>query len=210
MFVLIKREIKDHIIFFIASPILSAIFIVFMISMAYLFESDIFAAYTSGLSLQVIVLLAIVFFSLGFMQMRIDRIRGVSTFLSTQPSTRSRILFTKIITGILAILTFFVPVIIIGVSLLRLFIQPIPTHPGIFVEMLTVAILMAFACYCIGLQTGWTISRITSIIGGIFITCILFSLVLIRGFDLHGIVILVLFIIASLLRTWQKFMSTPL
>jgi len=73
-----------------------------------------------------------------------------------------------------------------------------------------VVFLMAFACYCIGLQTGWNSSPVTPSLGALFLTCILVPLILIKGFGVHIVVILVLFIIASLIRTWHTFMTTSL
>jgi hypothetical protein len=69
---------------------------------------------------------------------------------------------------------------------------------------------MVFACYCLGLQTGWNSGKIIPTLGGIALTCIFVPLIIVKGFGLHIVVILVLFIVASLIRTWHTFMSTSL
>jgi hypothetical protein len=69
---------------------------------------------------------------------------------------------------------------------------------------------MSFACYCLGLQTGWTSSRITPTLGGVALAFVLIPLLVIKGFGPHIAVFLVLFIAASLVRTWHRFTSTSL
>jgi hypothetical protein len=130
--------------------------------------------------------------------------------LSTLSVSRSRILLARIITGTLAILTFLLPLTVSIVFLTRLFPPPAPIYQGMVFEIFTAVFLMAFACYCIGLQSGWNSSKIMPTLGGLILTCILVPLILIKGFGLHIVVILVLFISASLIRIWHTFTSTPL
>jgi len=94
--------------------------------------------------------------------------------------------------------------------LLRLFAPPVPVYSGFIAEIFAGIFLMAFACYCIGLQAGWSSSSLIPALGGLGLTCILVSLILIKGFGLHIIVILILFITASLIRIWHLFTSTSL
>lgn len=212
MFTLIKREIEDHIAYFIGAIALSAVLTAILASTMYYDESvesgerNVFAV----LSISVIVVLIIGFSGMGVSQMYTDRSRKISAFLSALPVTRGRILIVRIITGLLALLIVFVPLAATGMFLLRLFAPPIPIINGMFFDISVTAFLMAFACYCIGLQTGWTSSRITPTLGGLILTCILLPLIVVKGFGMHVKVILILFIVASLIRTWQKFKSTAL
>jgi len=209
MFTLIKREIEDHIAYFIGAIILSAVLTALLTSAIYYDdpgERPVFVV----LSIPVIVVLIIGFASMGVSQMYTDKNRKISAFLSALPVTRGRILTARIITGILAILIVIVPLIITGIFLRRLFAPPIPIFSGLIFDISAPAFLMAFACYCLGLQTGWTSSRITPTLGGLVLTCILVPLILVKGFGTHIKVILILFIVASLIRTWQKFKSTAL
>ena len=219
MFTLIKREIRDHIVYFIGAAVLSAIFIVITISIISQYESaqrrnydpgdsDVF---TVGVGIPtVITIIVIGVCGLGVSQMYLDRTRKISAFLSTLAVSRGEILSAKIITGILVILTFLVPVAVTAEVLLRLYVPPILIYPGIVFEIFIAVFLMAFACYSIGLQTGWTSGKVTPTLGGIALACIFVPLIFIRGFGLHIVVILLLFIIASLIRIWHSFMTTSL
>jgi hypothetical protein len=209
MFTLIKREIEDHLAYFIGAIIISAALTALLTSAIYYNEpgdSPVFV----GLSIPVIIVLIIGFSGMGVSQMYTDKNRKISTFLSGLPVTRGRILTARIITGILAILVVLVPLTVTGTILWRLFAPPIPIYPGLIFDLSVTVFLMGFACYCLGLQTGWTSSRIIPSLGSLVLTCILVPLIIVKGFDIHIKVILVLFIIASLIRTWQKFKTTAL
>ncbi len=210
MFTLIKREIQDHIIYFIGAVFFSAIFIAILLSTARRSDSKDPPILSIGFGVPLVTLVVIGFCGMGASQMYTDKTRKISAFLSTLSVSRSRILLARIITGILAILTLLLPLTVSIVFLLRLFPPPIPMYQGMVFEIFTAVFLMAFACYCIGLQTGWNSSKIIPTLGGLLLTCILVPLILIKGFGLHIVAILVLFIAASLIRTWHTFMSTPL
>jgi len=163
-----------------------------------------------GLSIPAIVVLIIGFPGMGASQMYTDRSRKISTFLTGLPVTRCQILTARIITGILAILVVLVPLIITGIILRRLFAPPIPIFPSLIFDISAATFLLGFACYCLGLQSGWTTSRITPTLGSIILTCIFVPLIIVKGFSTQIKIILLLFIIASLIRTWQKFKHTAL
>jgi hypothetical protein len=209
MFTLIKREIEDHLIYFIGAIILSAVLSA-LLALTVFDEEPGDQPVFIGLSIPAIVLLIIGWSGMSVSQMYSDRTRKLSAFLSALPVTRSQILAARIITGILAILIVLVPLTITGMFLWRLFAPPIPIFPGLIFDVSVTAFLMAFACYCIGLQTGWTSSKVTPSLGGLGLTCILVPLILVKGFGLYIKVMLILFIVASLTRTWQKFKSTAL
>jgi len=218
MFTLITREIRDHIVYFIGAAVLSAIFIAISIAIISQYESSQIRNYDSvdselfsvGIGVPVVAIVVIGICGLGVSQMYLDRNRKISAFLSTLAVSRGRILLAKIITGILVILTLLVPVTVTAVVLLRLFVPPVLIYPGIVFEVFIAVFLMAFACYCIGLQTGWTSGKVTPTLGGIVLACIFVPLILIKGFGLQIVVILGLFIIASLIRIRHTFMTTSL
>ncbi len=217
MFALIKREIQDHIVYFIGAAAFAAIFILISIPVVGRYESIKRQGYdyrtpefTVGIGVPVVAIVIIGICAMGATQMYLDRTRKISALLSTLAVSRSRILLARIITGILAILTLLVPLTIAAVTLLRLYVSPVLMYPGMVFEIFIAVFLMAFACYCIGLQTGWNSGKIIPTLGGIALTCIFVPLLFIKGFGLHIVVILVLFIIASLLRTWHTFMTTSL
>jgi hypothetical protein len=216
MFTLIKREIKDHIAYFIGAAILSGILILLSILAISANEASE-PIVLVGFWIPAIIMLIIGLPGMGVSQMYTDRTRRISAFLCGLPVTRSQILAAKIITGILTILTFLVPLIITAIVLWRLFAPAgqiysvySSVYSGFVFDIFITAFLMSFACYCLGLQTGWTSSRITPTLGGVALAFVLVPLIIIKGFGLHIAVFLLLFIIASLVRTWHRFTSTSL
>ena len=210
MLALIRREIEDHVAYFVGAAVISVILIVLLISAVYYVHGDKHLAFPIGLSLPLIILLIIGLPAMGVSQMSTDRSRRISAFLSALPVTRGRILAARIITGVLAILTVLLPLTITAAILWNLRAPPIPILPGLIFDMFRAVFLMAFTCYCLGLQTGWTSNRVAPTLGGLALTCILAPLILVKGFGLHTDMILVLFIVASLIHTRHKFMSTAL
>jgi len=211
MFTLIKREIEDHLAFFLGAIIATAILIVPLVSAVLNYDPPHnMPVYAIGLLIPVIIVVVIGLPAMGASQMYTDRNRRISAFLSGLPVTRSQILVARIVTGVLAILIVLVPLTITGKVLRSLLLPPIPIYPGLIADMSVTAFLMALACYCLGLQTGWTSSKPTPTLAGLALTFVLIPLIIVKGFGLHTTVILVLFTVASLVCTWQKFKSTAL
>jgi hypothetical protein len=209
MFALIKREIRDHIVYFIAALLFSAVLVALLSVSAYHFDEREFGVYY-GLAIPALVALVLGFSAMGVSQMYTDRIRKVSAFLSALPVTRGRILTARIIAGILAILLALLPVTIVAVMLSHLLLPPIPIFGSIVSDVATTTFLMLFACYCLGLLTGWTAGKIAPTFGALGLNLVLLSLIIIKGFGPDIRILLVLIIVASLVRTWHKFISTPL
>jgi hypothetical protein len=210
MFALIKREIRDHIIFFILAFILSGILVGFSISVLYGYRYIGRAVEQMGAWIVTVSIVILGFFAMGSVQIYNDRTRRISAFISTLPVSRSRILLAKLIVGMLAILTLLLPLLIATIILLRLLSPPIPMFGGIIVDVFTGLFLTALACYCIGLQTGSKSGKPGAAIGGLALTFILISLVFVKGFGAPLVVLLVLFIIASLIRVWHTFTTMSL
>ncbi len=209
MLTLIRREILDHIVYFIAAVVFSAILIALLTAAMYHFESHEFTIF-AGLSIAMLVILVLGFSAMGVTQMYLDRNRRISAFLSALPVTGSRILAARIITGLLAILTVLVPVIIASIVLGSIFTPPIPIYTGYVADIFTTVFLMVLACYCLGLLTGWTANKIAPTFGALGLNLVLVFLVFVKGFGPDIKFLLVLVIVACLIRTWHKFISTPL
>jgi len=209
MLTLIKREIRDHSIFFIGSVILSVVLIGLSIATldGHRWIEDEETLGTGAIALTIIVF---GLFGMGAVQMDTDRIRKISAFISILPVSRVRILLAKIIAGLLAILIAFVPLAVTVTILLRIHATPISVFYVMVFEIFSGTFLITLACYLIGLQAGWNSGRLTHAIVGLPLTCILLTLILIKGFTPEIMVILSLFIVASLIRTWHLFTSTPL
>jgi hypothetical protein len=210
MITLIKREIQDHALFFIGSVILSTALIGLSITTLEGHRWIEIVAFDSPAGALTLLIFVFGFFAMGAIQMDTDRIRKISAFISILSVSRNRILLAKIIAGLLAILIALVPLAVTVTILLRINAPPIPLFYTMVFEIFSGTFLITLACYFIGLQAGWNSGRITPVIGGIILNCILVTLIVIKGFTLEIMVILSLFIIASLIRTWNLFMSTPL
>lgn len=210
MFTLIKREIQDHLLYLIGSVVLAAILIIALISFVYQEGARIDWDDLIAPVIPIAIIIMLGFCAMGVSQMYTDRNRRISAFVSTLPVIRTQILFARMIAGILTILILFIPVLVTIVVLIRLFALPIPMYAGIVFDISLTTFLMIFACYCIGLQTGWNPSKVAPTVGALGLTCILLPLYLIKGFGWEIVAILVVFIVASLIRTWQTFTSTSL
>ncbi len=218
MFTLIKREIEQNIILFAIAALYAAIFIGTIV--VSVIERQAHSSSPMGISNT--MMLALVFYlpltlSLlsaitGLVQMYTDRDKKLSAFLSTLATTRIHILLARIFTGVLTILTVLLPVVAASAILLQLF-HPAPVsgiYTAFFMRVFAVTFLLALACYCIGLQIGWNRGIVITITTALFLTIALFSLLIIKGFGLEGCLILAVIIVASLARTWRKFISTSL
>ena len=226
---LIKNEIHDYIGYFFGALIFSVIFIGISISIIYKYTSVGLPFFSIGIGILVITIAILGFCVMGAIQMYTDRTRNISAFLLTLPVRRNQILLARIVTGLLAILIFFVPAIIAVVFLSgllipeitdndvvftsRLFIHPVPMYK-VYKEMIfgitETIFLMATACYCLGLQTGWSPNKIIPILGSLILTFVLVPLIVVKGFGFQTNIILIFLIIASFARIRQKFMPTAL
>jgi hypothetical protein len=210
MFTLIKREIEDHLAYFLGAASLSVVLVILLISSVYNYKPVQPPLLSIGLSIPAVIVLILGLPAMGATQMYTDRNRRVSAFLSALPVARGQILVARVVTGILAILTVLLPLTVTAVVLQRLFAPPVPIYPGVISDTVTTAFLLAFGCYCLGLQAGWTSSKATPTLGALALTLVLVTVIPVKGFGSDASIILVLFIVACLIRTWQKFKSTAL
>jgi hypothetical protein len=146
---------------------------------------------------------------MGISQTYIDGTRRISAYLSTLSVNRSQILISKIFTGVLTILTFFLPVAITCALIPNVLNNPVPTNPEIIVEILITSFLISLACYSIGLQIGYK-GKIIPIFAGIALSCLFVTVVFIKGFDMQITAVLIPFIIASFLRVGYIWKSKSL
>ncbi len=210
MYALIKREIRDHAVFFIGAVILAASLIGLAVPALDNHRTMEAAAFSSGGGVIALVVVVLGLFAMGSVQMYTDKIRKISAFVSTLPVSRSRILLAKICAGILVLLTTLVPLAVAVAILLQINAPPVPMYWALARDVFAGVFLAGFACYCIGLQVGWNSGKVAPALGGLGLTCILASLIVIKGFAPEIMIILSLFIAASLIRTWHKFTSSSL
>ena len=210
MFALIKREIQDHLVYFIAAPVLSALLIIVTVEAVFSYDSRNPPVVAIGLGVALGAIVTFGICGMGAGQMYLDKTRRISAFLTMLPVSRNKILLARIAAGILAILILLVPLAVAAAFLVRISTPPIPLYSGMVLDISTTTFLLALACYCIGLQTGWNPSVLTPSLGSLGLTCIFVLLVVIKGFGPEINVILVLFIAASLYRTLHNFSFTSL
>ena len=210
MLALIKREIRDHILYFLAAIAFSAIIVGLQTLGAYNFDRQLTGVYFGLMTVPTVMILVLGLTGMGVSQMYTDKNRKISAFLSTLPVTRGRIFTAKIVTGLLVILIVLAPAAMVAVTLNSILGPPIPAYGKPITDIFTTAFLMAFACYSIGLLTGWTTSKLTPSFGGLGLTFFLAAMIIIKGFGLQIQLLLVLIITVSLTQTWRKYMSTPL
>jgi hypothetical protein len=146
----------------------------------------------------------------GAAQMHDDNQRKVSTFLSALATTRGRILIARIVVGVMLILIMFVPLVLADLILLRVFTRLAPLDADFLIRSFATILAVFVCCYAIGLQSGWRSSKLMALLFSLALSAALILVVAIKGFGAESIIILALFTIASLIRTWQKFISMPL
>jgi len=210
MFTLIKREIEDNLVDFLAAALLSAVFVFIAISLAKANLGHEPQTFSIGLLLVILPITGLVFMGMSTGQMTNDKTRKVSAFLSTLPVTRTQILLARVITGVLVMLVLFLPIFITATVLMKMFISPYVFAYHYLMEIFITIFLAAFAAYCLGLQIGLSSKRAGIVLAVFIFSPLIISLIFIKGFAINIIMLLLLVVIASLVRTWQKFVSTAL
>jgi hypothetical protein len=204
MFTLIKREIEDSMIFYISAVVIVALEVVILLTYSLLFHKihQPEGLYILGYLLMVIGLIPVC--ALGTGQMYYDRTKKISTFLSTLAVTRRKIFTAKVLAGLVGVLFFFLPIAIASKIIVSHLAVPIPAVAEIFNEIGMTILLTHLAVYSIGLQIGAGNARFIHLAALITASAII-PLVMIKGFQAQATLILTLFIITSLTRSWQKF-----
>ncbi len=219
MLTLIKREIDDHLIFFVISLASSVILIVTLLYFSENFSETLSIETTSVsgilLGTPFVILVITSLYLMGASQMYTDKNKKISAFLSTRPVSRNQIFLARLISGLIAILILLVPAVVAGQLLLNTYASTLayPIYPYYTIEIFSSLFLMAVAIYCIGLQSGFYTGKLyhgSGIVSGVALSYILLPLIAIKGYGPQISVILLLFIVASLAYTWKKFIKAPL
>ena len=214
MLTLIKREIRDHLILFTLPLILTAFYVVATITPIFWREMNWvpvgipMAMYT--IFVWILLLIPVLLTSFGAHQMYSDKNKKISALLSTQATTRNRILIAKFTTGLLLTLIIFIIIVFTNVIALKLVPRLIPTDNSLLSRMFIVSFLCSFACYCLGLNLGWNTNRFFPILGSVLLSAIIITMIIIKGFGVQTCFLLLLIIVAACLRMWNKFMTTAL
>jgi len=209
MLTLIMREIEDNRVFFFGVLLLAVIFSVLFVWLLYYGTSD--DGPFIGVPVWNSILGMFIFCGMGAGQMYWDRTKKISALLATLAVTRNQIFTARVIAGFLLVIIGLAP--LAGVTLTAALTRTADVSHSVRLLYPAVAIpvfLLGFACYCIGLQAGWTSNRITPTLGSLVMSIILITVVFIKGFGWEIYAILVLLIAACLIRAWRTFLSAAL
>jgi hypothetical protein len=209
MFTLIKREVIDNIVFFIAAVLASAMLVGIMFTMN--LGDDV----EEGRIIAITALFPVagaVFIGLSWMgatQMHMDRTKKIYSMLFTKPVSRSQVLFAKFVTGLLAILVLLLPVFCTFAFVLKnLDAEEFELwFPGLFIQTVFGVEMLFLGCYCLGLACGLSSNKIIPAFGGVILSVLLVPIVFIKGFGFEALGILILFVCLCLLFAWKRFLS---
>jgi len=199
----------DNIVFLIASGLASAMLVAIMFTMNLGDEVE------EGRLIAITGLFPVagaVFIGLSWMgatQMQTDKTKKIYSMLFTKPVSRSQVLFAKIVTGLLVILVFLLPIFAASGLLLNA-LEPDVVEiiiPGIFIPTATGVLMLFFGCYCLGLICGLSSNKIIPAFGGVVLSVLLVPIVVIKGFGFEALGIIVLFVCLCLLFVWKRFLS---
>jgi ABC-type transport system involved in multi-copper enzyme maturation permease subunit len=203
------REIEDNRVFFFGVLLLAVILSVLFVWLLYYGTTD------DGPFILVPVLNtilgALIFCAMGAGQMYLDRTKKISALLATLAVSRGQIFAARVIAGSLLVLIGLAP--LAETTVTAVFAKSIdPAHSVrlIYPDVVLPLFLLGFACYCIGLQAGWTSNKVMPTLGSLVMSVFLITAVLIKGFGWEIYVILVLLIAACLIRAWRTFSMAAL
>jgi ABC-type transport system involved in multi-copper enzyme maturation permease subunit len=204
MLTLIKREIEDNYVFFVGTLILTVILTSVFVWGLYYGEKD--DGPFIGVPVWNSFLGMLIFCGMGAAQMYWDRTKKISALLATLAVSRGRIFIARVIAGFLLVIIGLFPLAAVTVTAVLTRTADVSHSVRLLYPDVSIPVfVLGFACYCIGLQAGWTSNRITPTLGAIVMSIILITVILIKGFGWEIYVILAVFITACLVRAWYKF-----
>lgn len=212
MYTLIKREIEDHIVYFLGALILSLFFTGLIIAIARGFGSEPaegLGIILAALSVTFLAIATLGTCALGTSQMYMDRNRKISAFLSTLPVSRNQIFAARVLTGILVLLVLLAAPATAVEILLSTLHQEQPIYRYFTIEIFSALYLLGLGIYCTGLMGGFSSSKIVPTLGGLVLSIVLMTIILIKGPGVESSIILLIYVSASLTYTWRKFNTTP-
>jgi ABC-type transport system involved in multi-copper enzyme maturation permease subunit len=147
---------------------------------------------------------------LAALQIAGDRNRGVSRVLTTLTVTRSQILLSKWLAGLVWLLLGLLPAALVCGVLTHRWVQVIPVDVSIVVPLITGTGLLALASYGFGMQIAMAARPSWVVLGSLAFAAGLISLVFIKGVGLHTHVLAASVGLACLVRTWMQFHAIAL
>ena len=210
--ILIKRQIVDNAIYFLAAIFVSVILIIAIISIAFSEDITYLSLYTVILIITAPILFGIGSYILGLIQIYSDKTSGITAALSVLPIKRGQILIARLVTGTLIILTLLGPLAITGAILWELLGPPDWLFHNWLADTFIGISLMALACYCLGLCAARRAETFASALRALSLVPILMLLIVIKGFGWPLLAVLLPLLAVSLLRCIKsdsnRFMTT--
>ena len=203
LFTLIKRQIVDNTVYFLAAIIVSVVLIIAIISITFSEELTDLSFYTVALIVITPILFGIGSYILGLIQMYSDKTSGITAVLSVLSVTRGRILFARLVTGTLVILTVLGPLTFTGAILWKLLGPPGWLFHNWLADIFFGLSLVSLVCYCLGLYAAQRAETFTSALRALPLMPILMLLIVIKGFGWPLLAVLLPFLAVSLLCCWK-------
>lgn len=210
MLILVKREIIDHVAYFVGAAIASGLIIALMAGVILNYDSreSPLLIFTGLLPMTLFVVAGLC--ALGVSQMYVDRNRNISAFLMALPVTRRQLFAARLLAGLAAVLVLVLPLAVAGVVLSNLRTGEVPLYRGLVGDLFWGISLACIACYSVGVYAGWNRRSLAPTLGVLPVVVLMPTLVVIKGFGVELVVILLLFIVSCLLAAWCRFSSSSL
>ncbi len=209
--ILVKREIIDHVAYFVGAAIAAGLTIALMAAMVLNYDSR------GGVEMEIFVglfpctlFVVVGLCALGVAQMYADRNRNISAFLMALPVTRGQIFAARVTAGVLAVLVLVLPLAVAGAVLIDLKTTEVPLYPGLLGDVFWGILLMCLACHSVGLYAGWNRRSLAPTLGVLPVVVLIPILIVIKGFGIDLVAILLLFIVSCLAATWCRFSASSL
>jgi ABC-type transport system involved in multi-copper enzyme maturation permease subunit len=209
--ILMWREIRDQVAFFLSAAIFSGLFILPLVGLVLGDHPEVTMLLSVTILLPAALLFTLFLCGFGASQMVSDRTKNLSAFLTVLPVTRGQVFLARLAVGVLWVLTFVLPLTITGAILINLRTPPgIPLYRGLLPDLFAGVFLTCFACYCCGLYAGWRTGTAIRSWAILPFAALLPLLIIIKGFGAELIVILLFFIAACIAATWHRYSRSSL
>jgi len=204
MLTLIMREIEDNWVFFVITVIFAVAVSASIVwgqyyNEDYNWERDIKTA------VWVAFFGTMAFCGTGVAQMYGDRTKKISALLATLAVSRLQIFAARVAAGGLLVLAGLLPIVVTMMVVSSALAQKTPFVVGLAIGMWAPVFMLCFSCYCIGLQSGWTLNKTLPTLGAIAFSFVLMGLIMIKGGGSDIYAIAVVFTAGCLLRAWHTF-----
>jgi len=188
---LIKREIEDYAILYVVAAMAScgtAIFTYWEYGPIDPRDSHEMPQDVLGVLLFVVSGLAVLGASMGCIQMAVDRVARISSFLVTLTPTRTQIFRAKYLAGLLWIVLGLLPILLVHMYTLT----ERDLDASLLGSLMLGSFLLLLVSYSLGLRIGLMMRRSLALLVAITVLMGLFMLLAIMGLDMNCFLLLLL------------------